>query len=199
MTAATNISVVEEKKTVQDKYAALRELTAWAARDPEAALAATMTLPDGDERNEALSAVCSGLAQTDPAEAVKLAQELHLDGQPAAVMQDLVQQWASKDLVSSLTWAEDQPEGAPRDEFTTRIAYVMSQTDPSDAATLVMKQIPPGPAQDEAVMTVLHQWADKNFVAAASWAKGVVGGPLQERVINELNGMMEYQRALAGH
>lgn len=196
-TAITNNEEAPMKKSMaQDKYAALRDLRAWAARDPEGALAAVMTLPEGDERNEALSAVCFGLAQTDPANAVKVAEELHLDKPPAAVMEDLVQQWASTDLNSSLTWAADQPAGAPRDEFMTRIAFTMSQADPSDAANLVMNQIPAGPARDEAVMTVLHQWANQNFAAAATWAKGVTG-PLQERVLSELNGILDYRRALA--
>jgi hypothetical protein len=194
--AATNVTVAEEKNTpTKDKYEALRELREWASKDPEGALAAAMALPEGDERYEALAAVCSGVAQADPADAVKLAQSLHLDQQPA-VMEDLVQQWASADVTSSLAWAREQPAGTPRDEFTTRIAFVMSQSDPSDAATLVMNQIPPGPAQDEAVMTVLHQWANRNFVAAANWAKGTPTGPLQERIINELNGILEYQQGL---
>src|SRR3954470_690684 len=74
-TAATNIAPLDEKVT-EDKYEVLRKLREWAAKDPAGALAATMKLPEGDERNEALTAVCFGLAQTDPAEAVKTAQEL---------------------------------------------------------------------------------------------------------------------------
>ncbi len=194
--AAADVPVVEQKKT-EDKFEALRELSAWAARDPEAALAAALKLPAGDERNEALTAVCSGLAQVDPAEAVKLAQELQLDKQPGAVMEDLVQQWAGNDLASSLAWVASQPDGGQRDELTTRVAYVMSRNDPSDAAALVMSEIPPGPAQDEAIMTVLHQWANQNFVAAANWAKDTIGGPLQDRALNELKGIVDYQHALA--
>jgi hypothetical protein len=193
----TNISTAELPNTnAADKYKVLRDLTAWAAKDPEAALAAILKLPEGDQRNEALAAVCSGIAQTDPADAVKVAQELHLDKQPGAIMEDLVQQWASSDIASSLAWAEDQPAGASRDEFNTRIAFIMSQTDPSDAATLVMNQIPPGPAQDEAIMTVLNQWANQDFTRALGWAKGITG-PIQGRVISELTGILNYHQALA--
>jgi len=141
--------------------------------------------------------VCFGLAQTDPADAVKVAQELRLDKQPTAVMEDLVQQWAGSDVAASLALVQDQPTGAQRDEFTTRVAYVMSKSDPSDAATLVMSQMPPGSARDEAVMAVLHQWANQNFAAAANWAKDSITGPLQERALNELNGILNYRQALA--
>lgn len=184
-----------EADAAPDKYELLRQLSARAAENPEATLQATLRLPEGDERNEALTAVCFGLAQADPADAVKLAQDLHLDEQPGAVMEDLVQQWAASDVSSSLAWAASQPAGAPRDEYTTRIAFILSQTNPSDAATLVMNQIPPGPKQDEAIMTVLHQWANQNLAAAATWANGVATGPLQQRVINELNGVLDYQQA----
>jgi hypothetical protein len=189
--------VAEEIAVEKDKYELLRELSAWAAKDPEAALAEAMKLPEGEERTEALTAVCFGLAQADPAEAVNLAGELHLDQTPGAIMEDLVQQWAAADLTSSLTWAANQPAGAARDQYTTRVAFILSQTAPSDAAALVMKQIPSGPAQDEAIMTVLHQWANQNIVAAATWANQLPGTALQERVVSELNGILDYQHALA--
>jgi hypothetical protein len=187
----------EAHASAVDEYAALRALRAWAARDAGAALAAVLTLPEGDERNEALSAVCFGLAQTDPAVAIKLAQDLHLDNQSTAVMPDLVQQWATTDLDSSLVWAADQPAGASRDESITRIAFIMSQGAPSDAAALVMSQIPPGPARDEAIMTVIQRWGNEDLVAAANWAKDTVTGPLQDRVLRELNGILDYRTALA--
>jgi len=199
-TNASETPAAEEKNTAEsDKYEALRELTQWAARDPEGALDAIMKMPEGSDRNDALAAVCFGVAQTDPAAAVRIAQDLQLDQQqqPTAVMEDLVQQWANMDVVSSLAWTENQPPGASRDEYTTRIAFILSQSDPSDAATLVIDQIPPGSARDEAIMTVIHQWGNQDMVAAAAWAHAVVTGPLQERVINELNGILDYQQALA--
>lgn len=181
----------------QEKYRLLHELRDWAAKDAEGALAAAMKLPEGDERNQALAAVCSGLAQTDPADAVKMAKNLHLDEQPGAIMENLVQQWAATDLSSALDWANSQPASGQHDGFTMRIAYVMSKTDPADAANLVVNQIPPGPAQDEAVMTVLNQWANQNLVAATVWVKGFPEGPLQERAIKELEGIVKYQLTLA--
>lgn len=190
--------LTNEKEDVgDDKYKLLRSLRAWAAKDPEAALAAAMKLPKGDERNQALSAVCLGLAQTDPADAVKMAQTLNLGSEPRTVMPSLIQQWAANDLSSAMMWANNQPPGKQRDEFNTRIAYVMSQGDPVDAATLVINQISSGSAQNEAVMMVLHQWAKQNLVAAATWVKELPDGPLQARAVKELEGIANYQQTLA--
>ena len=180
-----------------EKYRLLRSLRAWAAKDPEAALAAAMKLPEGDERDQALSSVCLGLAETNPAEAVKLAQTLNLGKQPGAVMANLVQQWAGTDLSSTLDWANGQPAGDQRDGFTTRIAYVMSQSNPADAANLVVNQISPGPTQDEAVMMVVNQWAHQNLAAAATWVKEFPSGSLQARAAAELEGIANYHEVLA--
>jgi hypothetical protein len=180
------------------KLEARRELMArlreWAARDLAGALAYVSKMPEGDERDDALQAVCFGLAQKDPAHAVDLAQALQ---QPEAVMENLVQQWAASDLPSTLVWVNNRPSSDQRDEMIQRIALVLSQRDPSDAASLVTEQISAGPAQDEAVMTVVNQWGNQNLAAAASWVKSFPEGPLQKRAVEELEGIMNYQQALA--
>ena len=175
----------------------LRELRALAAKDAEVALAAVLKLPAGEERNQALVAVCLGLGQTDPAAAVQLAKSLHLDELPGAVLDRLVQQWAATDVLSALDWVDRQPVGGQRDGATTRIALVLSQTDPAGAATLVMNQIPSGPAQSEAILTVLNQWAHQDLLAATTWVNGFPAGPLQERAITELEGIVNRQQLSA--
>jgi len=153
-----------------------------------------LNLPAGQERDQALPALCFGLAQTDPAHAVEMAQTLH---QPEDVMENLVQQWAANDVVSALVWANNLPAGGQRDQLLQRVTYVLSQTDPSDAAGLVLEQIPPGPAQDETVMTVVHQWGNQNLQAANAWVLTFPDGPLKERATEELNGIAQYKNALA--
>jgi hypothetical protein len=161
------------------------------------ALAAAMKLPEGDERNRALAAACFSLAQTNPADAVKLAQTLQLDQPPGAVMENLVQQWAMSDATSALAWAGQQPAGTLRDALMTRVAYAMSQTDPALAANLAINLIPPGTAQDEAVMMVVNQWGNQNLTAAAQWVGTFPDGPLQHRAVEELEGIKRYQQELA--
>jgi hypothetical protein len=182
---------------IEAKDQLLRNLRDWAAKYPEAALASVLKLPPGNDRDEALASVCLGLAETDPADAVETAQGLHLENQPGDVMGNLVQQWATADVSSALDWANDQPPGAQRDSLMSRVAFVLSQAAPSDAANLVTEQIPPGPAQDEAVMTVVNQWGNQDLAAAAAWVKNFPEGPLQARAVAELEGIAQYQRELA--
>jgi len=196
--AVTNVADdVPDETAKNEQSELLRKLREWAAKDPEAALAAVMKLPEGDERNQALGAVCLGVAQTDPAVAVQMAQTLNLDKQPGALMQNLVQQWASTDLSSALDWVNSQPVGGQRNDLTERIAFVLSQTQPADAADLVLTQIPAGSAQDQAVMTVLLQWENQDLAGATAWANGFPDGLLREGALNELKDTRLHRQLLA--
>jgi hypothetical protein len=167
------------------------------ATNADLALAAALKLPEGDARNRALAAVCFSVAQNNPANAVTLAQALHLDEQTGAVMENLVQQWAVSDPASALGWTFQQPADDRRDALMTRVAYALSQTDPARAASLVTDQISPGTAQDEAVMMVVNQWGNQNLAAAATWVETFPEGPLQKRAVEELEGIQQYQQQLA--
>lgn len=173
-------------------------LMAWlrdlAATNYAAALDYVSKMPDGDERDDALQAVCFGLARTDPAKAVDLAQQLQ---EPSAVMENLVQQWAGGDMKDALVWANNQPAGDERDEMIHRIVLQFASSDPSDAVGLVQEQIPAGPNQDEAFMTILNQWANKDLAAAAKWVESLPDNSLKPRMVAELEGIEQYQRALA--
>lgn len=186
---ANSVTNQEKGAAENEEYRLLRELRAVAATNVESALAGAMAFPEGNERNRVLAAVSLGFAQTDPADAVKLAEKLQLGGQGGGIMENLVQQWATADLPSALEWLNSQPQNEQRDEFTMRIAYVLSQTDPSDAASLVMNQIAAGAAQNDAIITVLHQWANQDMAAAVNWARGFSDEALRVRALTELSGM----------
>jgi hypothetical protein len=166
----------------------------WAAKDLDSALARILNIPVGDERDQALQALCFGLAQTNPDHAVEMAQTLQ---QPENVMENLVQQWAASDLASALVWVNNLPAGDQRDQLMQRVTFVLSQTDPANSAGLVLEQMPASPAQDEAVMTVVHQWGNQNLQAAASWVLTFPDGALKERATEELKGIARYKDELA--
>lgn len=172
------------------------QLRAQAATNSEAALAAALKIPDGELHNRALEAVCFGLADTNPAAAVALAQSLHLGDRPGAMLENLVQQWASADVSAALTWARDQPAGQQRDALIARTAMALSRVNASDAAALVANELSPGPTQDEAVVMVVQQWGNQDLVAAAGWVSNFPDTPLRERALEELEGIQNYRGAL---
>lgn len=159
---------------------------AWAGQDPAGALAWAAQLPDTDEQRMTLANVVFQMAQSDPAKAVDAAQQYDLNEGLYDVLPSLAVQWADKDLAAALAWAGNQPAGEQRDQLMARIAFVESQNAPAEAGARVLSEIPPGTVQDEAVLTVLHQWSLKDMAGALAWVQRFPEIPLKERALAEL-------------
>jgi hypothetical protein len=181
---------VENTNPPADEEAVLSRLRAWAGQDPESALAWGEQQPDNRERNEVLTDACFQIARTDPRRAVMLAEQLHLN--PDAVVENLAQQWAARDLTAAYDWIAAQPADAQRDALVTGLTFIWSQSEPLNAAQFVVQQMAPGPAQDEAVMMVLHQWALADRAGAGAWVQQFPESPLRNRALNELAGLAQY-------
>ena len=166
----------------------------WAAQDWASAEKWAGHLADENERASTLTDVCFQVAPTNAPQAIAMAEEHGLGSVPGAVLENLVQQWAGQDLPAASSWVLNQPAGPQRDQMLQRLAYVESQTEPAAAADLVVEQIPSGPIQNEAAMTVLHQWATRDLVAATAWVNAFPPGALRDRAETELRGLAAYSR-----
>jgi hypothetical protein len=174
----------------------LEVLKRWARLDPKAALDWAMHETDDVVRRALLVEVSFQMAQRDPARAVALAERFDLGQGSGAVLENLAQQWADRDFPAAHTWVLGQPAGDLRDELVGRVAFVWSHREPAEAARLVVEQIPPGPVQTEAAMSVLHQWAQLDFAAATGWVEQFPKNSLRERAQYELAGIARYRSEL---
>ncbi|MGC3989749.1 MAG: hypothetical protein QM796_08750 [Chthoniobacteraceae bacterium] len=164
-------------------------LASWSARDFHGALAWAATLADAGERNDDLSYLCTKVAERSPAEAVKAVVNGHLDQQTTGLLPNLTAQWMERDPVAAFAWVKHQPTGGTRDELMTRAAFVWSKTNPEEAVDMVVSDMTPGPAQDEAAISVLHQWALQDFDRAENWARVFPEGELRQRALAEMEGL----------
>jgi hypothetical protein len=181
---------VETTNPPASEEAVLTRLREWAGKDPESALAWGEQQPDNPERNEVLADACFQIARTDPRRAVMLAEQFHLN--PDAVVENLAQQWAAKDLTAAYGWIAAQPADGQRNALVTGLTFIWSQSEPLNAAQFVVQQMAPGPAQDEAIIMVLHQWALADRTAAGAWVEQFPESPLRNRALNELAGLAQY-------
>jgi len=187
-------AALEPDSSAADRDVALRQkMLAWTEADPLSALAWAMELSDETERNTALATLCNKLAERHPADAVALAETLQLDKSANTVLPALVQQWAAADLSGALIWIDAHATGAQRDEMLARAAYVWSQNEPAAAAQMVVEQMSGGEAQIEAAISVLHQWALRDFAGAAAWVELFPESPTRTRALEELGGIQSYQ------
>ena len=166
----------------------------WALQDGPGAEKWAAQLPEAGERDLAMTNICFQVAQTDPQQALEIAERQELSAGHGEVTGNLVQQWAERQLFEAATWINKQPAGEQRDQIVGRFAYVQSQTEPAAAANLVMEQIPAGPIQEEAAIAVLHQWGMRDIASAAAWANQFPPGALRDRAEAELQGLAAYSR-----
>jgi hypothetical protein len=85
--------------------------------------------------------------------------DYQLDEPGDGLFDNLTAQWATEDLSAACDWVIQQPAGELRDRLVLHVALVWSKSDPADAARLILNQIPAGDNQNEAVISVVYQWA----------------------------------------
>jgi len=182
--------LAEANQNVQTREELLmRTAQLLAQQDVQGALGWADALTNAVDRDAAISAVCLQVAIDDPAQAVQLRQQFAEQTQPDTLTPCLVQQWAEKDLAGALDWALARLEGKQRDDALARIAFVLAESNPLEAARLVALQIQPGEDQVEAAISVLHKWAGVDPAAAKTWVDLFPEGTVRDRAVAELGGV----------
>ena len=169
----------------QRPQALLLVANAWADSDPEAGAQWCRSLAGADEQLHCLRALCNRLATMDPARAMALA-EAHGDMDTDVLAQDIMQHWPRKDLKTAMAWVENRQDPEMRDSLWNHLTLSLAEIDPRQAANLAVERIVSEKIQDEAVVSVVHQWVLKDRKAAAEWVELFPEGPLRERARGEL-------------
>lgn len=165
----------------------------WAAKDPTGALDWAATLADATARDAALTDVCLQVAEVNPASAVQICERFMPDNNIASPpLEALAERWAEKDFSATLAWTQSHPAGEQRDGLMAQMALLEAQSLPREAAVLAVQQMSPGARQDEAVISVVHQWALRDFTAASAWVAQFPEMPLRDRAEGELSGIALY-------
>jgi hypothetical protein len=165
-------------------------LVAWAEKDADAALSWSDQLENDAERLRSQATVCTELAKEKPRQALELAIGHGADeGIGDGLLENLTMQWADREPAPALEWVRQQPTGEWRDRLMARVVFVLAKSEPFNAACHVAEEMEPGPMQNEAIISVLHQWAMSDFPAARDWAETLPTGVLRERAMNELTGL----------
>jgi len=164
------------------------EAREWARQNPKDASAWLMNAPAGPKRDTVAEMVCAQVALTDPAQAVALAERYA--GGCSNLLENMVHQWADRDEPAAHDYALKKAPGEERDRLLGRVAFVLSKENPTEAARLVVEEISPGEAQNEAVMSVLHQWALRGPEQAFAWAQLFPEGALRERALKEVENLV---------
>jgi hypothetical protein len=120
---------------------------------------------------------------------MELALKNNLTADDPGLLTNLIMQWASRDFDAACAWTKKQKPDTWRDGILAHLAYLRAQTDSLAAARLVVADISPGPARDEAIISVLHQWGLRDPEAAKAWADTFQDDKLKTRALAEIQGL----------
>lgn len=130
------------------------------------------------------------LSETDPRAAL-LASAGRNPGPSATYLRgNFLQLWAQRDFTAAFAYADNLPPGIEREEMLGRLALVLAESLPAEAADVVAADMAPGPTRDEAAISVVHRWALAEPAAAEGWASAFPAGPLRERALREVAGVL---------
>ena len=165
----------------------------WGGKNAESALAWAGGLKVEYEREAALADAGTELARENPGRALHLASRSLRADETSPALENLAHQWAEKDFAAALAWTLGNSAGAQRDQLLARLAFVQASDNAPAAARLVIEEMKAGEARDEAVISVLHQWAPRDLTGASAWAGRIPESALRERALAELSSITKFR------
>jgi len=180
---------VEQVATGDRRVDALRTVAReWVAISATDAMGWAMKLALPEERQAVGEFVCYRVAEDDPRSALVLATGAGF-GVESPLAADLTQQWTEREWAQASQWVLAQPQGVARDQMVGRLVFVLAARDPAGAGRLVVDELPEGAGQEEAAISVVHQWALRDATGVALWVAQFPDGPLRTRAERELAGV----------
>lgn len=165
----------------------------WAGMSSEDAIGWVKHEALGDSRSMVQEFVCYRVAEDDPVAAIRLATGSGAED-TFPLLANLTQQWAARDPAAAKAWTLSQPRGSARETLVARLALSLATQQPAEAGQLIVDEMAPGAAQDEAAMSVLFQWAVRDEAGAAEWVRHFPAGSLKQRAETELAGIADSKR-----
>jgi hypothetical protein len=182
--AATRLALGWEPGALREELLG-QLITRWAAIDLGRTLAWLTGLRDEADRAASARAVTNQVGQSDPIGALELAELLRV-GSDDGSLEHYAQIWTEENPQAAVDWIVNRPASPLRDQLLNRIAWVRAQSDPLEAADLVLNHLSAGPVRDVAIAGVVRQWAAHDLTAAEVWVATFPPGPTQDLALQEL-------------
>ena len=136
----------------------------WAKQDPKGALAWASGLKA--KSTEAMTAVVSEVAKSDPMKAAEMAGGM-TEGSRAAAYESIAKQWGQKNFTEANSWVSGLPD-AERNLALAAAIQGLAQTSPKLAAAEIGKMTDEA-AKREAIPTVAKNYARNDLQGSITW------------------------------
>lgn len=158
----------------------------WAKKDVAAALVWAQGLENGADRESAVVQVAYELARTDPLQALSRAVEIQSDSGREELMDYAAIQWAAKQPEEAAAWARKVEDGDLRQRLLAGIYSAWGDSDPSAAATAAVRSMEAGRDQNDAVVSIVQRWAQREPDIAATWVAAFPESELRDTAAREI-------------
>ena len=132
--------------------------TAWAAKDPAAAMAGLKQVNDADTRSWVGAEVLGSMSLTNPQGAMELLHQMPAGQQSTYALGSIFRNWAVMDPTAASTAALNLPATEARNEALASITGEWAEQDP-EAALAFANSLPPGSTRENAVEYMM--WSAK--------------------------------------
>lgn len=141
---------------------------------------------EGADHGILLARRCLALAERDPLAAIDMAIAHNLCASDPGLFASLLLQWARQDFSAACDWTRKQESGDWRDDILARLVHLRSRSDPAAAAEIAATEIVSTRARAEAILSVVHQWAEQSPAAARAWSARLSDKDLRRRALDDI-------------
>jgi hypothetical protein len=162
----------------------------WAESDPVQAIEQRTQIPGHDAEGQIVSAILDTWGEQHPEAALNwLAAQPDSTGLPAgtwrdALMVDLIDGWAARDLESAAAACEELPAGRAKTKARERVLSQRIAQAPALAAALV-HNLPPGDYRQQALAELCQHWLGTNTPTLLDWAESLPSATERNFVTNQ--------------
>jgi len=160
--------------------------TAWGEQDALSAENWARQLPEGDERNGALLSIAREVTRDNPIAALSMAVELPQSAARDEFLMHSAAEWATTDSKKAIEWGKKIEDADLRALLLGATATAAAGSDAPMAATLAAQSLPPGRAQDDADVSIVQHWVQKEPEQAAGWVTAFPPGTLRDTALDAL-------------
>jgi hypothetical protein len=154
-------------------------LGVWADGHLGDAIAWVGQMPDGEEKNRARLNVALEAARTEPETAVEIASDLPSSPERDEMILHAATQWAAADPANASVWAQALEDGPLRERLLALIATTWGESDPAAAAKLAIEGLSAGKTQNDALVSIVQRWTQKDAAAVGAWVSNFPEGALR--------------------
>src|SRR5215469_6942952 len=167
--------------TTQDQTAAVA--AGWAANSAGLQNYAAQ-LPDSAWKQSFLQEAGSQMSVRDPAEAVKLAQQMTPGNEQTSLLQSIACNWVSSDPNAALDWITSVNDLSLREQLIASAAKSYAMTSPQLAANWLVSTVDSSDTVKDGLLNITETWSSTDPAAAANWVAQFPDGDLKTSAIN---------------